>query len=104
MTTFAAIVPVYNRPDEVDELLDKMSYAHITKQDDFFPEDHGYLPLEPECHEHEICFHPDTRTAVCMIVKPWQRTHYANVDPQTLRKFFAWRSTEKNCQAAVLDA
>ena len=44
--------------NDIDSLLDKMSYEQLTKQEEFHPEDHGYPELELEDHEREVLFHP----------------------------------------------
>ena len=78
-------------PLDVDESLDKLSYQQLTRQEDFHSEFHGYPALDLDDHERSVMFHPDNHRVVCLKIKPWQRVHCPQADPQELRKCLAWR-------------
>jgi len=78
-------------PINIDQLLEKLSFQQLTRQEEFYPEFHGYPSLDLDDHERSVLFHPDHHRVVCLQIKPWQRVHHPKADPQTLRKFLAWR-------------
>ena len=80
--------------DSLDELLDRMTFNQLTKHDEFYPEFFGYPELEAEDHEQAVMFHPSEDKAVCLVLRPWQRVFYPEVDPKDIRKFLAYRSEE----------
>ena len=81
--------------DDVDAILDQMTFEQITSKESFHPDSFGYPILETEDHEKEIMFDPTNATRhVYLTLKPWQRVLYPPANPGALRKFFGYRPKE----------
>lgn len=50
---YSIIIPVYNRPDEVDELLDSLTRQTLKDFETIIVEDGSQTPCEDTCHKYE---------------------------------------------------